>query len=93
MLDTVERVTLAATVPEGLLLDPASALIDSSGAELHDMEGVEDRDGVLQLVIDRVLVPVERVEGSDLQTPTETLTRAAARPVPALPATRSNVLA
>ena len=43
-------------------------------AHLDDMEGVEDRDGVLELVIDRVLVPVERVQGRDLHAPTEALT-------------------
>ena len=30
----------------GLLLDSASALIDRSSAELDDVEGIEDRDGV-----------------------------------------------
>lgn len=35
------------------------------------MKGVQDRDGVLELVVDRVLVPVERVERGDLHVRSE----------------------
>src|SRR3546814_19673751 len=38
------------------------------------MEGVEDCDGVLELVIDRALVALERVQGRDLHTGAEPLT-------------------
>ena len=37
------------------------------------MEGVEDRDGVLELVIDRVLVALERVQCGDLHAVAEAL--------------------
>ena len=38
--DAVERVTGAATVPEGLLLDAATDLIDGVPGQRHDVEGV-----------------------------------------------------
>jgi hypothetical protein len=49
-----------------LLLHPTPHVVDDLGGELDDVEGVEHRAGVLQLVIDGVLVPVERVQGGDL---------------------------
>ena len=39
VLDAVERVALAAAVAEGLLLDPAAALIDRGGAEVRSTRG------------------------------------------------------
>ena len=58
--DPVERVVLVAAAVQGVLLDPAADLVDDLGPELHDMEGVEDRDRVGQLVADRVGVAAER---------------------------------
>ena len=49
-----------------VLLDPATDLVDGGGAEFDDVERVEDRDGVGELVVDGVLVAVERVQGGDL---------------------------
>ncbi len=66
VLDPVERVALATAMAESLLLDPASALIDRGGAELHNVKGIEDRDGVFELVIDSCLVALERIESGDL---------------------------
>jgi len=43
------------------LLNPASDLIDYLRAESDDVEGVEDRDGVRQLVTDRVGRAAERI--------------------------------
>ena len=40
--DPGERVFAAASVPGEGLLDPASDLVDDLGAELDDVEGVED---------------------------------------------------
>lgn len=37
LLDAVERVALAVTVSQGLLLDTAPALIDRGGAEFDDV--------------------------------------------------------
>ena len=44
------------------MLYAAPDVICGLGAELDDMERVEDRGGVFELVIDRVLVPVERIQ-------------------------------
>ena len=66
--DPVERVVFAATVAVDLLLDPAADLVDGLGAELDDMERVEHGGRVFELVVDGVLVAVERVQGRDLDT-------------------------
>ncbi len=58
---------------EGVLLDASPDLVERGSAELDDMEGVEDGDGVVELVVDGVLVAVERVEGGDLDAVTELL--------------------
>jgi len=55
------------------LLHPATDLIDHGGAELDHMEGVQHRDRVLELVVDGVLVAVERVQRRFLHTVTELL--------------------
>ena len=64
--DPVERVGLAAAVAVDVLLDPAPDFVDGGRAEFDDVERVEDRDRVLELVVDGVLVAVERVQGGDL---------------------------
>jgi hypothetical protein len=43
--DLVERVVLVAAAAQGVLLDAAPDLVDDLGAK-HDMEGVQDGDGV-----------------------------------------------
>ena len=62
----IEGVVLAAAVAVGLLLHPAPHVIYDCGRQLHYMERVQDRAGVFELVIDGVLVPVERVQRRDL---------------------------
>ena len=59
--DAVERVTLPTAVAVDVLLDPAPALVEGLAGEGDDVEGVQHGDGVVELVIDRVLVAVERV--------------------------------
>ena len=71
--DAVEGVTGAAAVAVDLLLQPTPDLIHGGRAELHDVERVQDGDGVLELVVDRVLVAVERVQGRDLDAGAEAL--------------------
>jgi hypothetical protein len=56
-----------------VLLYSASDLVDGGGAELDQVEGVEHRDGVLELVIEGVLVAVKRVQGRDLDAVAEGL--------------------
>jgi hypothetical protein len=51
--DPVQRVVLM-TAPAKLFLLDSAADRDDLGAQLDDMEGVQDRDGVGQLVADRV---------------------------------------
>jgi len=69
--DPVQRVALAAAMAVDLLLDTTTDLIDRGAAELDDVEGIEHCDGVLQLVIDGVLVAMERIEGRDLDPVTK----------------------
>lgn len=45
-----------------LLLDAAADVVDDGGGERDDMERFQDRAGVLELVIDDVLVPAEWVQ-------------------------------
>ena len=66
-----ERVASAAAVPQGGLLDAASDLVDDLGSELHDVERVGYRDGIFELVVDAVLVAVERVQRGDGGTAAE----------------------
>jgi hypothetical protein len=72
--DAVERVALAAAVAVDLLLDAAAALVQRLGCESDDVKGVEHRDGVVELVIDRVLVAVKGVEGGNLDRGPERVT-------------------
>ena len=71
--DPVERLALAASVAERLLLDSAANVIDRSAGELDDVEGVQHAGRVLELVIDRVLVSLERVQRRDLDPLAERL--------------------
>lgn len=79
--DPAERVTAAAAVPGGGLVDPAADLIDRERAEPDDVEGVHDRGGVGEVVTDGACVVVERVQGRDLDGGAELLT-ALGQPVP-----------
>jgi hypothetical protein len=75
VLDAVERVVAAPAGTGRLLLDAAADVINDARGELRDMERVGHGDGVLELVVDGVLVAVERVEGGDLDAGAEGLTR------------------
>lgn len=61
-LGAVERITLAASVAQGGLLNPAPYFVNGGGAELDHMEHVQHRDGVFELIVDGVLVTGERVQ-------------------------------
>jgi len=71
--DAVQRVAFAAAVAVDLLLHPAPDLVHGLGAELDDVEGIKHRGGVFELFIDRVLVPMERVQRGYLHTGAESL--------------------
>ena len=66
--DLIEGIPLAPAVTGRVLLDAATHLIESVASELDDVEGVEDAGGVLELVVDGVLVSLEGVQCRDLDT-------------------------
>ena len=66
--DLIEGITLAPAVTGRVLLDAATHLIESVASELDDVKGVEDAGGVLELVVDGVLVSLEGVQRRDLDT-------------------------
>ena len=66
--DLIEGVTLAPAVTGRVLLDAATHLIKGITSELDDMKGVEDAGGVLELVVDGVLVSLEGIQRRDLDT-------------------------
>ena len=64
----VEGIALAPAVTGRVLLDAAAYLIESVASEFDDMEGVEDAGGVLELVINGVLISLEGIQRRDLDT-------------------------
>ena len=69
--DLIEGVTLAPAVTGRVLLDAATHLIKGITSELDDMKGVEDAGGVLELVVDGVLVSLEGIQRRDSHPRTE----------------------
>ena len=67
----VEGIPLASTVTGRVLLDAATHLIESVASELDDMEGASGAGGVLELVVDGVLVSLEGVQRRDSHPRTE----------------------
>ena len=63
-----EGIPLASAVTQGVLLDAATHLIKGIASELDDMEGIQDAGGVLELVIDGVLISLEGIQRRDLDT-------------------------
>ena len=66
--DLIEGITLAPAVTQGVLLDAATHLIESVASELDDVKGIQDAGGVLELIVDGVLVSLEGVQCRDLDT-------------------------
>ena len=66
--DLVEGITLASTVPQRFLLDATAYLIKGVAGELDDVKGVEHAGGVLELVINGVLISLEGIQRRDLDT-------------------------
>ena len=69
--DLIEGIPLASTVTGRVLLDAATHLIESVASELDDVEGVQDAGGVLELVVDGVLVSLEGIQRRDSHPRTE----------------------
>ena len=66
--DLIEGIPLAPAVTGRVLLDAATHLVKGVASELDDMEGVEDAGGVLELIVDGVLVSLEGIQRRDLDT-------------------------
>lgn len=75
-VNPVDRVTAAVPVPESGLLRATADLVNGGGAELDDMERIEHRHSVFELIVDRPLVAREGIKGCDLHVPTESVRRA-----------------
>ena len=66
--DLIERITLAPAVTGRILLDATTHLIESVTCELDDVKGIEHAGGVLELVINGVLISLEGIQRRDLDT-------------------------
>ena len=64
----VEGITLASAVTQGVLLDATAYLIESVASELDDVTGAWHAGGVLELIVDGVLVSLEGIQCRDLDT-------------------------
>ncbi|MDQ3273569.1 MAG: hypothetical protein M3Q39_00700 [Actinomycetota bacterium] len=64
--DPVQRVVLAAAVPEGVLLDPAADVVDRALGQPDGVEGVQHHGRRRQPGPQRPLVAAERVQRGDL---------------------------
>ena len=69
--DLVEGITLASAVTQGVLLDAATHLTWGVASELDDVKGIEDAGGVLELVINGVLISLEGIQRRDSHPRTE----------------------
>ena len=67
----IEGITLAPAVTGRVLLDAAAYLTWGITGEFDDMKGIQDAGGVLELVIDGVLVSLEGIQCRDLDTGAE----------------------
>ena len=69
--DLIEGITLAPAVTGRVLLDATAYFIKGVTGELDDMEGIEDAGGVLELVVNGVLISLEGIQSRDLHPCTE----------------------
>ena len=69
--DLVEGIPLASAVSGRVLLDATTYLIKGIAGELDDVKGIEHAGGVLELVINGVLISLEGIQRRDLDTGAE----------------------
>ena len=69
--DLIEGITFAPAVTQGVLLDAAAYLTWSVASEFDDMEGTSGAGGVLELIVDGVLVSLEGIQRRDSHPRTE----------------------
>ena len=63
--DLIEGITLASAVTQGVLLDATTYLIKGVTGELDDVKGIEHAGGVLELIVDGVLISLEGIQRRD----------------------------
>jgi len=91
--DLVEGIACAPAVTQRFLLDATAYLIESVAGELDDVKGIEHAGGVLELVINGVLISLEGIQRHDSHPPRKSSPHSASQfscTVPDLPRTRSN---
>ena len=66
--DLIEGIALAPAVTGRVLLDATAYLIKGIASELDDVKGVQHAGGVLELVINGVLISLEGIQRRDLDT-------------------------
>ena len=66
--DLIEGITCAPAVTGRVLLDAATHLTWGVASELDDMEGTSGAGGVLELIVDGVLISLEGIQCRDLDT-------------------------
>ncbi len=69
--DLIEGVTFASAVTGRVLLDAATHLVKGVASELDDMESIQDAGGVLELIVDGVLISLEGIQRRDSHPRTE----------------------
>ena len=69
--DLVEGITCASAVTQGVLLDATAYFIKGVTGELDDVKGIEDAGGVLELIVDGVLISLEGIQRRDSHPRTE----------------------
>ena len=69
--DLIEGIALASAVTQGVLLDAAAYLTWGVASEFDDVKGVEDAGGVLELIVDGVLISLEGIQRRDSHPRTE----------------------
>ena len=69
--DLIEGIALAPAVTGRVLLDAATHLIESVASEFDDVKGVQDAGGVLELIVDGVLISLEGIQRRDSHPRTE----------------------
>ena len=69
--DLVEGIACASAVTQGVLLDATTYLTWSVTGERDDVRGIEHAGGVLELVINGVLISLEGIQRRDLHPCTE----------------------
>ena len=66
--DLIEGIALASAVTGRVLLDAATHLTWGVASELDDVKGIEHAGGVLELLVNGVLISLKGIQRRDLDT-------------------------